>query len=201
MRPPTTLFEPVLATRVFCADEEEIVLAATPAKPPTKLLPPAVTAPEAVVFETDPPPRLPLLPPVNPTSPPAMLDAPTVTLPEAFELMIVAVLSWPSPTKQPSQLELLLGELLPARPPATLLSPADTALLANDPEMMPWLLPTSPPTPRAAVVGEPTVPAANEFVICPVFVPTRPPSVVWLPLLMVPVPAAPTTLAIANALV
>src|ERR1700719_3641062 len=115
--------------------------------------------------------------------------------------MIVAVLLWPSPTKQPSQLELLLGELLPARPPAALLSAADTALLANEPEMMPWLLPTSPPTLRPAVVGEPTVPETNEFAICPVFVPTRPPSVVWLPLLMVPALAAPTTFAIAKALV
>src|SRR5258707_2838520 len=114
--------------------------------------------------------------------------------------MILAVLLWPSPTRQPSQLE-LLGALLPARPPAKLLSPADTALLANEPEMMPWLRPTSPPTLRAAVVGEPTVPEANEFVICPVFAPTKPPSVVWLPLLMVPAPAAPTTFAIANALV
>src|ERR1700732_3245866 len=146
MRPPTTLFEPVLVTSVFFADEDEIVLAATPAKPPTKLLPPAVTAPKAVVFEIDPPPTLPSLPPVNPTSPPAMLEAPTVTLPEAFELMIVAVLLWPSPTKQPSQLELLLGELLLTRPPAKLLSPADTVSVANDPEMMPWFLPTSPPT-------------------------------------------------------
>src|ERR1700677_4041381 len=85
--PPTMLFGPELATRVFCAEEFEIEppIPSKPIRPPTMLLSPAFTAPKAVMSVKLPPPSEEYA-----ANPPARLEAPPGTLPWACEFVIEA---------------------------------------------------------------------------------------------------------------
>jgi hypothetical protein len=134
--------------------------ALAPAKPPSTLLPPPVTAPLAEL-----PTKLPSLSPANP---PATLASPTVTLPLACELPMAAVLktACPSPTRQPSQLKVVC-ELDATNPPALLPLPANTLPKASENTIAPLLSPTRPPACRFAVARLPTCPRANEYAIRP----------------------------------
>ena len=129
-------------------------------KPPSTLLPPPVTFPNAKLLAMNPS--------LAPTRPPATLAVPTVTSPNACESKIEAVLKYgePSPCMQPEQLK-LFTELEATSPPAMLLSPACTLPTAEDDRMAPELSPTRPPACRFATFEPPTSPIAPEFEIRP----------------------------------
>ena len=63
---------------------------------------------------------------------------------------------------------LLLGPLLPVKPPAMLLSPAVTIPLAAELPINPWFSATRPPTSRYATFTAPTAPDANPNEMVPV---------------------------------
>ena len=164
-------------------------------KPPSTLLPPPVTAPVAVLRK-----NWPLLAPANP---PATLAAPTVTLPLALEAPMKARLknACPSPIMQLGQLKFCRVELEPTNPPALLLSPVCTLPVAVENRMTPALSPTRPPACRFATPRLPTLPRATEPKMRPWLTAASPPNVVDLPWSSTPpVPAAPVTLPVANAL-
>lgn len=162
--PPTMLLGPVLVTDPADADARirpgPFSKLSAPMKPPSTLLPPPVTFPNAKLLAMNPS--------LAPTRPPATLVAPTVTLPNACESKMKAVLkvALPSPMMQPAQLKLLI-EFDATSPPALLPSPACTVPAANDDTMVPELSPTRPPACRFATFRPPTSPIAPEFEIRP----------------------------------
>src|SRR3954469_575240 len=149
--PPTMLLGPVLVTDPPAPDERitpaPLSKLSAPTKPPSTLLPPPSTLPNAVLLAIRPSPA--------PTNPPATLVAPTVTSPNACESKMAAVLKngEPSPFVQPLQAK---AELDATRPPALLPSPACTLPLATDDWIVPELSPTKPPACKFPRFGLPT---------------------------------------------
>ena len=146
--PPTMLLGPVLVTDPAAPDDRitpaPFSKLSAPMKPPSTLLPPPSTLPNAVLLAIRPSPA--------PTNPPATLVAPTVTSPNACESKMAAVLKngEPSPFVQPLQAK---AELDATRPPALLPSPACTLPNAVDDRIAPELSPTRPPACRLATFG------------------------------------------------
>src|SRR5712671_5705061 len=198
--PPMTLFEPVLVTGPIATEWSTLPAntspasflwrLSTPTRPPSTLLSPPVTAPNAPVKENRPLPEA--------AKPPASPDDPTVTEPNASEFWIRAFWLKAMPRVQPLQPP-SFGPLLPTNPPALLFAPATTLPKAAEFLITPLLSPTNPPAVIDAASAEPTSPVAIEWVITPWFPPTSPPSVVVRSFSLGPEPEAPVTLPIATA--